>query len=103
MTDEEQKTLKQEAEDYETPTKTRNICELESVPISTAMEDDSFTNKEGEEVRQKVIVIDGEKYRVPVSVLSNLKVLMEDNPELKSFKVKKTGEGMDTRYTVIPL
>jgi len=28
---------------------------------------------------------------------------MEDNPSLENFKVKKTGEGMDTRYTVIPL
>jgi len=99
----EQRTLKQEAEEYEVPTKTRNIAELSKVSVDVVIEDDNFTNKEGEEVKQKVIVLDGEKYRVPVSVLNNLKVILEDNPNMKTFKVRKTGEGMDTRYTVIPL
>jgi hypothetical protein len=99
----EQRTLKQEAQEYEVPTKTRNIAELSKVSVDVVIEDDNFTNKEGEEVKQKVIVLDGEKYRVPVSVLNNLKVILEDNPNVKTFKVRKTGEGMDTRYTVIPL
>ena len=99
----EQKTLKQEAQDYESPTKTRNIIELDKVSVDVVIDDDNFTNKDGEEVKQKVIVVDGEKYRVPISVLNNLKVLLEDNQNLKNFKVRKTGEGMDTRYTVIPL
>jgi hypothetical protein len=99
----EQRTLKQEAQEYEVPTKTRNIAELSKVSVDVVIEDDNFTNKEGEEVKQKVIVLDGEKYRVPVSVLNNLKVILEDNPNMKTFKVRKTGEGMDTRYTVIPL
>jgi hypothetical protein len=47
--------------------------------------------------------VNGEKYRVPQSVLNNLKAVLEDNPMLKTFKVKKTGEGMDTRYILIPL
>ncbi len=51
----------------------------------------------------KYIEIEGEKYKVPISVLMNLKVILEENPNLKKFKVKKTGEGMDTKYTVIPL
>jgi len=99
----EQRTLKQEAQEYEVPTKTRNISELSQVKVDSVVEDDNFTNKEGEEVKQKVIVVEGEKYRVPISVLNNLKVILEDNPHLKTFKVRKTGEGMDTRYTVIPL
>lgn len=99
----EQKTLKQEAEEYEVPTKTKNIVELDKVQVDVVIEDDNFTNKDGEEVKQKVITVEGEKYRVPVSVLNNLKVLIQDNPNLKEVKVRKTGEGMDTRYTVIPL
>ena len=99
----EQKTLKQEAQEYEVPSKTRNIVELAQVSTNSIIENDNFTNKEGEEVKQKVIIVDGEKYRVPVSVLTNLKVILEDNPNLKTFKVRKTGEGMDTKYTVIPL
>jgi hypothetical protein len=48
--------------------------------------------------------VDDEKYRVPISVIQQLQVMIEDNPNLKKFKVKKTGEGKDnTRYTVIPL
>ncbi|MCK5176112.1 MAG: hypothetical protein KAQ92_00160 [Candidatus Aenigmarchaeota archaeon] len=99
----EQKTLKQEAQEYESPTKTRNIIEIDQVSVNAVIEDDNFTNKDGEEVKQKVIVVDGEKYRVPVSVINNLKVILEDNKNLKEFKVRKVGEGMDTRYTVIPL
>jgi len=46
--------------------------------------------------------VDDEEYRVPTSVLKSLKVILEDKPDLKFFKVKKTGEGLKTEYTVIP-
>ena len=49
------------------------------------------------------IVIDGEDYRVPVSVLKSLKAILEARPEVKNIKVSKTGEGLKTEYTVIPL
>ena len=45
----------------------------------------------------------GEKYKVPVSVLSALKEILEVKPELKLFKVIKKGEGLKTEYTTIPL
>ncbi len=104
----EHKTLKEEAEAYEPAAKTKNISELETVSTNLKLEDDSFTftEKDGQEktVKQKVIVVDNEKYRVPLSVIGSLKVILEDNPELEKFKVKKTGEGKDgTKYTVIPL
>ncbi len=105
----DQKTLKQEAEEYEPAAKTKNISELETVSTDLKLEDDSFTftdkeSGQGKTVNQKVVVIDGEKYRVPLSVIGSLKVILEDNPDLKNFKVKKTGEGKDgTKYTVIPL
>lgn len=103
----DQKTLKEEAEAYEPAAKTKNIAELAEVSTDLKTEDDSFTFTEGDKektVKQKVVVIDGEKYRVPLSVIGSLKVILEDNPNLKKFKVKKTGEGKDgTKYTVIPL
>ncbi len=98
-----QKTLKEEAQAYEPQQKTKNIAELDRVSTALVVEEDSFLDNEDKEVKIKVVTVDGEKYRVPVSVLSALKVMMEDNPSLENFKVKKTGEGMDTRYTVIPL
>ena len=99
----EQKTLKEEAQEYTPPTKTLNISELERIPIDIPIEDDSFKDSEGETVNIKVIVVDEQKYRVPVSVLNALKMMILDNPELAHFKVKKQGKGFDTRYTVIPL
>jgi len=35
--------------------------------------------------------------------LKSLKAILEENPNLKDFKVKKSGTGMSTEYTVIPL
>ena len=99
----EQKTLKEEAEEYTPQTKTNNIADLERVPIDAKIEDDSFKDSEGETVNIKIIVVDEQKYRVPVSVINALKMMLEDKPDLKHFKVKKQGKGFDTRYTVIPL
>jgi len=100
---EEQRTLKQEAEEHESPSKTKNISELNQISVDVVVVEDNFVNKEGEEVKQKVIVVEGEKYRVPVSVIKQLKIHLEDNPKLQKFKVRSTGSGMDTAYTVIPL
>ena len=95
------------ARDYEPTASTKNIAELLSVSTDLELIDDEFDfekNGEKKTVKQKVIVVDGEQYRVPVSVIQQLKVILEDNPALKKFKVKKTGTTKDdTRYTVIPL
>lgn len=50
-----------------------------------------------------MIVVDGEDYRMPTSVLKNLKAILVEKPELKEFKVSKSGEGLKTAYTVITL
>lgn len=100
-------TIKDEAEKYEGK-QTRTIDELERVSVDLVLKDDEFTTVDEETgkeklVQQKVTVLDGEEYRVPRTVLRDLKVILEDNPNLKFFKVKKKGEGLRTRYTVIPL
>lgn len=97
-----QKTIKDEAKDYEPKQATKNISELQSVSTDLVVEDDSF-EFEGKEIKQKIVVVNGERYRMPVSVIRDLKVILDDNPNLKAFKVKKTGQQMETRYTVIPL
>lgn len=99
----EQKTLKEEAQAYTAPARTQNIADLPKVSTNLALESETFKNKEGEEFTIKTVLVDGVKYRVPVSVLNQLKVILEDNPKLENFKVKKTGAGMDTEYIVIPL
>lgn len=97
------------AKDFEPASKTKNIADLKEVSTDIDLIDDEFEvtdkiTKQVKNVKQKVIVVDGEQYRVPNSVIGQLKVLLEDNPGLKRFKVKKSGTTMDdTRYQVIPL
>lgn len=103
-------TLKEEAQAYE-PKQTLNIADLDKVSVDIQTEDDEyeFDDVDGEgkpikkRIKQKVVKIEGKTYRIPNSVLNQLKVLLEDNPELKFFKVKKTGQGLATDYTVIPI
>lgn len=97
------------AKDYVPPKKTKNIAELKEVPMNLEMEDDEFEaidkeTKEVKTVKQKVVFVDGEKYRVPMSVVQQLKVILTDNPNITKFKVIRTGSTIDdTRYQVIPL
>ncbi len=95
-------TIKEEAEEYEPP-QTKNIADLGAVPIDTEILEKEYTDAEGKTFSLKVVTIKKEDYRVPVSVLKNLKAILEEKPNLKSFKVTRTGEGLKTTYTVIPL
>lgn len=99
----EQKSLKEMAQAYEAPAKTRNIADLDRVQTHLKIQTETNKNKEGEEFTINVITLEGIKYRVPNSVLNQLKVMLEDRPDLKEFKVRKTGHGLDTEYIVIPL
>lgn len=95
--------------DYEPQQTTKNIADLKEVSTDLELEDDTFeftdkVSKETKIVKQKIVVVNGESYRVPVSVIQQLKIIMEDNPTLKKFKVKRSGSTKDdTRYQVIPL
>jgi hypothetical protein len=88
---------------------TQNIATLTKVSTKLELVSDSFEIEDNithliKKVNQEVVVIEDIKYRVPVSVKQQLKVLLEDNPGLEFFKVKKTGTTKDdTRYQVIPL
>lgn len=95
-------TIGEQAKEYE-PATLGNIADLPKV--STALEMTTETFKEGteDEFKVKVIEVEGSKYRVPTAVIGNLKALLSENSNLKSFKVRKDGQGMATRYTVIPL
>lgn len=98
--------IKDFAKGYKLPAKTKNIADLPEVSTDLELIDDSYEvteNGKTKIVEQKVIELNGERYRVPNSVFQQLKVMLEDNPTLKRFKVKKSGEGMETRYIVIPL
>ena len=93
--------ITEEAKAYE-PKRTGNIVDLEKVSTATEVLDDVISTDEGDKPI-KVVNVDGHNYRVPVTVLKNLKAILSEKPDLKFFKVTKTGQGMATEYTVIPL
>ena len=89
--------LKEEAKGYE-PKHTLNIADLDVVSVDVEIQSENDV-----EFPYKYVEIDGQRYRVPASVIASLSALLEDNPNLTKVKVKKSGEGMKTNYTVIPL
>lgn len=102
-------TIKEFAKGYEPKATTKNIADLQEVSADFELEDDEFefTDKKTnlvKTVKQKVIVVNGESYRVPATVIQQLKIILEDNPNLKKFKVRRSGSTKeDTKYQVIPL
>jgi len=94
--------LKEEAQAYE-PSKTKNIADLEAVSVEQEIKKETRKNSEGEEYSISFIVINNEEYRVPNSVLGQLKEILEEKPEMKTFRVKKKGENLNTSYTVVQL
>ena len=102
-------TLGEFAENYEPKAKTKNISDLPEISTELELEDDEFQikNDKGEvvkTVKQKVLVVNGEKYRVPGPVIKDIRVMREDNPKITKFKVRRTGKDKsDTKYTVIPI
>ena len=93
-------TIQEEAKAY-VPQETKNITELGKVAVQTEITEATYTDKEGKEFTVKEIEVMGEKYRVPVSVLKQLKSQLEERPDAEFFKVKKSGSGLQTEYTVI--
>jgi len=87
--------IKQEAQAYE-PKQINNIATLESVSTDLEVKDEKDA-----EFPYKYIEVNGERYKVPLTVLASLKSILEEKPDLKKFKVKKAGEGKNTKYTVI--
>ena len=93
--------LKDAANAYES--QAGNVADLPKVSVDLDLEDREATNEDGKTFQYKVIIVDGREYRVPNSVLKSLRAMLEENTNLKTFKVKKTGSGMTTEYFVIPL
>jgi len=95
-------TLKQRAAAY-APKTTKNIAELEKVPVDLPIVTETREDGDGQPFTISFVTVNNEDYRVPASVLKSLKEIIAVKPTLKFIKVQRTGEGMKTSYTVIPL
>lgn len=99
--------IKEAAAEYVAPN-TQNISELSEVLVSAEITEAEYERKEpkeGEEAKFTVneIEVDEVKYRVPNSVLGQLKTQLAEKPDAEKFKVVKEGEGLNTKYTVVML
>lgn len=84
--------------------KTRNISELEKFSANMDLETFEGFDSEGKKYSYEYITDkDGAKYRVPNSVLAQMHVYLIEDPSTEFFKVKKSGEGLKTSYTVMPV
>jgi len=95
-------TIKEDAMAY-VPKQIKNVTELEAVSVEQEIKTEERKNKEGEDYTISFVVIAGEEYRIPNSVREQIKNILKVNPKLKTFKVTKTGENLNTKYQVVQL
>ena len=95
-------TIKEAAMGYKPKAQLKNIAELHEVPVDISIETETRKDNDGEDYDVSFVSVNGENYRVPDSVLRDLKALVEKMPTLKKFTVVKTGSGMGTKYQTVP-
>lgn len=95
-------TIKDEALAF-MPKQTKNVADLPQLDVNATLLDGKGTDDTGQEFKYKYVDVNGQEYRVPNVVIGNIKDLLEMNPALKLVKVSKKGQGLQTRYTVMPL
>ena len=100
--------IKELAQQYQNGT-FRKIEEYPFIHVNNQISERTCMTSEGKEFTIKEISIlnketgNTERVRMPNSVLAGLNVLLKDNPHLEYFRVLRTGVGMNTRYTVLPV
>jgi len=96
-------TIKEEALAYESKS-TLNIADLNEVTTDlTLLEEKGINTETNEPYTYKYVELNDQRYRVPWTVLDQLKAQLEANPNLAKFKVKKDGQGKATKYMVVPI
>lgn len=85
------------------PKHTKNIVELEAVSIEQSIKTETRKGNDGEPYQISFVVVEGNEYRVPPSVIEQVQTILLAKPDLKTFKVTKKGEGLNTKYTVVQL
>jgi hypothetical protein len=97
-----QNTIRDFSNNYQ-PKTAKNITELKIISVELEVKNEKGTDLNGEEYSYNYVEVNNEKYRLPDSVAKDLKQILAKKPDLKNFAVSKTGEGRNTKYTVIPL
>lgn len=101
----ETKTLRDAAVEYVREVKTTKvISDCPKVPTNAEIKLVEHNNKDGSSWTQYEVVVAGQTYRVPKTVLEKLQTILKFAPDLEYFTVKKTGTTKDdTKYSVEPV
>ena len=94
--------IRESAQAY-TPKQTHNIADLDLVRLDWPVEERTGKDNNNTEFKYNVVIVGGDEYRIPNSVLNDIKTILSAKPTQQTVKVIKKGEGMKTQYTVIPL
>ena len=94
--------LRDTAMAYEPP-QTLNIADLDVVSVDVEVEEKEGKTSEGETFKYFYTIVDGKEYRIPKTVLDELKTILSLKADLKTVNVTKSGSGLATRYKVNPL
>jgi hypothetical protein len=89
--------LKETAEKYEAP-KIKSVADLDYISIEWEVQEEIDC-----EFPYKFMMFDGQRYKINNSVIADIKQILIASPNITKFKVVRKGEGMKTKYTVIPL
>jgi hypothetical protein len=95
-------TLRTKAKEY-IPSTTKNIADLKSVNTEIDIKHKVVNKDTPKMFEYDYIEVDKTEYRVPISVIKQLKAQLAVKPSSVKFKVTKEGSGMDTEYFVTML
>ena len=95
-------TLRETAKEYVSPT-TETIDKLDSFNIDIEVELVEYLDGSGKPFTVYETIIDEVKYRVPKTIIKQIQDYLHEKPDIKLVKVKKTGEGINSSYTLIVL
>ena len=104
----EQKTTIKDLAMQESTRTYKRIEDFQAISIHNEISDRTVMTSNGKEFTFKEISLYDEDMdtiygvRIPSSVIRGIRVLLEDNPDLEYFRVLKSGEGINTRYSVLP-
>jgi hypothetical protein len=95
-------TMREAANKYEAP-KTLNICELQKVSTEIDIQHKVVGSGTPDAFEYDFISVSGKDYRVPKTVIKQLKQQLSIRKDAVWFKVLRDGTGMNTEYTVVLL
>lgn len=62
-----------------------------------------FNKEDGSTFSNEMFLLDDVEYRMPKSVIAGIQAVLKVEPDTQAFRVVKSGVGMNTKYTVVPV